>query len=131
MKSSGFTLMETLVALAILGIGASAFALFLGMYWRDRGAEIAYAKSAQAAFAYVESAVRSAPDCGGPPRSSPSFPPRSSPSFPLRSPAPLPSQFEILWDSVPGAAGFVWLQVRFGESSFRRLVRCRNSQENP
>ena len=59
----GFTLLEVLVALSVLAVGATALGFYAGAFKRASSAEIARADSALAAVQYMESLIADPPAC--------------------------------------------------------------------
>ena len=62
-KRKAFTLLEVLVALAVLAAGATSLSLYLGAFRRISSAELSRADRAIAAVRYMESQILDPPAC--------------------------------------------------------------------
>lgn len=99
-KRNGFTLLEVLVALAVLAAGATALGHYAGAFNRVSSAEIAHADSALAAVAYLDSIAVSLPPCAD----------------------TVLTRTETFL--LPGPRALQWVEVHSGNFTLRRLVRC-------
>ncbi|WP_088637025.1 prepilin-type N-terminal cleavage/methylation domain-containing protein [Fibrobacter sp. UWR2] len=99
-KRNGFTLLEVLVALAVLAAGAVALGHYAGAFNRVSSAEIARADSAVAAVAYLDSIAVSLSPC--------------TDTVLMRAETFL----------LPGPRALQWVEVHSGNFTLRRLVRC-------
>lgn len=106
-KRKGFTLLETLVALAVLAAGAAALSLYLGAFRHISSLEFAHSDSALAAVRYMESQVTALPACVDTATSD------KTTIFP-----------EIITTPVP-ATSLQWFEIRTPDYTFRRLIRCK------
>ena len=108
-KRYGFTLLETLVALAVLAAGAAALSLYLGAFRHISSLEFAHSDSALAAVAYMESQVTALPACADTATND------KTTIFP-----------EIITTPIP-ATSLQWLEIRTPDYTFRRLIRCKKA----
>ena len=108
-KQKGFTLLETLVALAVLAAGAAALSLYLGAFRHISSLEFAHSDSALAAVAYMESQVTALPACADTATND------KTTIFP-----------EIITTPIP-ATSLQWLEIRTPDYTFRRLSRCKKA----
>ena len=106
-KQKGFTLLETLVALAVLAAGAATLSLYLGVFRHISSIEFAHSDSALAAVRYMESQVTALPACADTATSD------KTTIFP-----------EIITTPIP-ATPLQWLEIRTPDYTFRRLIRCK------
>ena len=109
-KRKGFTLLETLVALAVLAAGAAALSLYLGAFRHISSLEFAHSDRALAAARYMESQVTALPACVDTVHTRRASLTRNSP--------------EIITTPVP-ATSLQWLEIRTPDYTFRRLIRCK------
>lgn len=118
-KRKGFTLLEVLVALAVLAAGAVALGHYAGAFNRVSSAEIARADSAVAAVAYLDSLAVSLPPCADTVL-------MRADALPTPRPYHVVSPFKIraVYTPVPGQFPLQWVEVRSGSFTLRRLVRC-------
>lgn len=143
-KQKGFTLLETLVALAVLAAGVAALSLYLGAFRHISSLEFARSDSALAAVRYMESQVTALPACAdtvhtrrasltrNPPEIS-NQPETNNPpainSTPEINDNPTTNDKttifpEIITTPVP-ATSLQWLEIRTPDYTFRRLIRCK------
>ena len=106
-KQKGFTLLETLMALAVLAAGAAALSLYLGAFRHISSLEFAHSDSALAAVRYMESQVTALPACADTATND------KTTIFP-----------EIITTPIP-ATSLQWLEIRTPDYTFRRLARCK------
>lgn len=127
-KRKGFTLLETLVALAVLAAGAAVLLLYLGAFRRISTLEFVRSDSTLAAVRYMESQVMALPACVDTIYNRRAFLTRNSPEIsgsPAISNRPaINDKPEINITPVP-AASLQWIEIRTPDYTFRRLVRCR------
>lgn len=118
-KRKGFTLLEVLVALAVLAAGAVALGHYAGAFNRISSAEIAHADSAVAAVAYLDSIAVSLPPCADTVL-------MRAETFLTQGPHHVVSPFKILavYTPIPGPHALQWVEVHSGNFTLRRLVRC-------
>ena len=125
-KRKGFTLLETLVALAVLAAGAAALSLYLGAFRHISSLEFAHSDRALAAARYMESQVTALPACVDTVHTRRASLTRNSPEI---SDDPATSDKttifpEIITTPVP-ATSLQWLEIRTPDYTFRRLIRCK------
>lgn len=153
-KRKAFTLLEVLVALAVLAAGAATLSLYLGAFRRISALEFSRSDSALAAAAYIDSLAVSLPPCvdtvytrrasltRNPPaiNGNPAIniPPAISghPSInvtpAINDPPEISNQLAtndspaITITPVP-AASLRWLEIRTPGYTFRRLSRCKKA----
>lgn len=153
-KRKAFTLLEVLVALAVLAAGAATLSLYLGAFRRISALEFTRSDSALAAVAYIDSLAVSLPPCADtvytrrasltrnpsaindPPEIN--TPPAISGNPEINTPPAINGHPEIsnqlaTNDSpaititpVP-AASLQWLEIRTPDCTFRRLSRCKKA----
>ena len=118
-KQRAFTLLEVLVALAVLVAGATALGCYAGAFKRISSAEIARADSALAAVAYLDSLAVSLPPCADTVLT-------RAETLPAPRPLPIVSPFEIraVYTPVFGPYPLQWVEIRTPDHTLRRLVRC-------
>ena len=107
-RVAGFTLLEILVAFAVLASGLSAVAFLHGTFNRMSAREASRADAVTAAIAYMERVIENPAPCAD--TSFVCAPP--SCTAPLRV-----SRSRI-------NAGFQWVEVEAGPYVFRRLLKC-------
>ena len=108
-KRKAFTLLEVLVALAVLAAGAATLSLYLGVFRHISSIEFAHSDSALAAVRYMESQVTALPACADTATND------KTTIFP-----------EIITTPVP-ASSLQWLEIRTPDYTFRRLSRCKKA----
>jgi prepilin-type N-terminal cleavage/methylation domain-containing protein len=147
-KRKAFTLLEVLVALAVLAAGAATLSLYLGAFRRISALEFSRSDSALAAVAYIDSLAVSLPPCAdtvytrrasltrNPPEIN--TPPAISghPSInvtpAINAPPEISNQLAtndspaITITPVP-ATSLQWLEIRTPDYTFRRLSRCKKA----
>ena len=99
-KPKGFTLLEVLVALAVLASGTVALGHYAAAFRRISSAEIARVDSALTAVAFLDSLAVSRPPCAD--------------TVLMRAETFL----------LPGPRALQWVEVHSGNFTLRRLVRC-------
>ena len=127
-KRKGFTLLETLVALAVLAAGAAALSLYLGAFRHISSLEFAHSDSALAAVAYMESQVTALPVCVDTVhtrRASLTSNPPEINNNPAINNHPFISDSPAINITPVPAASLQWIEIRTPDYTFRRLVRCR------
>ena len=117
-KRKAFTLLEVLVALAVLAAGAVALSLYLGAFRRISALEFSRSDSALVAVAYIDSLAVSLPPCADT-----VYTRRASLT---RNPPEINGNPEINVTPVP-AASLQWLKIRTPGYTFRRLSRCKKA----
>ena len=145
-KRKGFTLLETLVALAVLTAGAAALSLYLGAFRHISSLEFVHSDSALAAVAYMESQVTALPACAdtihtrrasltrNPPEISNQPETNNPPAInctPEINDNPATNDkttifHEIITTPIP-ATSLQWLEIRTPDYTFRRLARCKKA----
>lgn len=153
-KRKAFTLLEVLVALAVLAAGAATLSLYLGAFRRISALEFTRSDSALAAVAYIDSLAVSLPPCADTvytrraslTRNPPAIndPPEINgnpaisghPSInvtpAINDPPEISNQLAtndspaITITPVP-AASLQWLEIRTPGYTFRRLSRCKKA----
>lgn len=141
-KRKAFTLLEVLVALAVLAAGAATLSLYLGAFRRISALEFTRSDSALAAAAYIDSLAVSLPPCAdtvytrrasltrNPPEIN--TPPAINGNPAINDPPEISNQLEtndspaITITPVP-AASLQWLEIRTPDYTFRRLTRCKKA----
>ena len=118
-KQKGFTLLEVLVALAVLAAGAVALGHYAGAFNRISSAEIARADSALVAVAYLDSIAVSFPPCADTVL-------MRAETFLTQGPHHVvsPIKLRAVYTPVPGPVPLQWVEVCSGNFTLRRLVRC-------
>ena len=139
-KQKGFTLLETLVALAVLAAGAAALSLYLGAFRHISSLEFAHSDSALAAVAYMESQVTALPACADTVHTRRASLTRNPPEISNQPETNIPPEIndnpttndkttifpEIITTPVP-ATSLQWLEIRMPDYTFRRLFRCKKA----
>ena len=137
-KRKGFTLLETLVALAVLAAGAAALSLYLGAFRHISSIEFAHSDSALAAVRYMESQVASLPACADTAHTRRASLTRNTPEISNQPETNIPPEIddnpatsdkttifpEIITTPVP-ATSLQWFEIRTPDYTFRRLIRCK------
>lgn len=141
-KRKAFTLLEVLVALAVLAAGAATLSLYLGAFRRISALEFSRSDSALAAAAYIDSLAVSLPPCAdtvytrrasltrNPPEIN--TPPAISGNPAINDPPEISNQLAtndspaITITPVP-ATSLQWLEIRTPDYTFRRLSRCKKA----
>ena len=100
-KQKAFTLLEVLVALAVLAAGATALGYYAVAFRRVSSAEITRADSSLTAVQYMESLISDPPPCGA-------------------------DTFQTGDKRIQTfvAPSLLWVELRTEHFTFRRLVRC-------
>lgn len=121
-KRKAFTLLEVLVALAVLAAGAATLSLYLGAFRRISNLEFVRSDSALAAVAYMESRVTVLPTCADTSLT-------RVEAIPAPGPHHVDSPFKIraVYTPVSGPVPLQWVEVYFGNFSLRRLSRCKKA----
>ena len=117
-KRKAFTLLEVLVALAVLAAGSATLSLYLGAFRRISALEFTRSDSALVAAAYIDSLAVSLPPCADT-----VYTRRASLT---RNPPAINGNPEINVTPVP-AASLQWLKIRTPGNTFRRLSRCKKA----
>lgn len=147
-KRKAFTLLEVLVALAVLAAGAATLSLYLGAFRRISALEFSRSDSALAAVAYIDSLAVSLPPCAdtvytrrasltrNPPEINGNPAISGHPSInvtpAINDPPEISNQLEtndspaITITPVP-ATSLQWLEIRTPGYTFRRLSRCKKA----
>ena len=139
-KRKGFTLLETLVALAVLAAGAAALSLYLGAFRHISSLEFAHSDSALAAVAYMESQVTALPACADTVYTRRASLTRNTPEISNQPETNIPPEIndnpatndkttifpEIITTPIP-ATSLQWLEIRTPDYTFRRLIRCKKA----
>lgn len=147
-KRKAFTLLEVLVALAVLAAGAATLSLYLGAFRRISALEFSRSDSALAAVAYIDSLAVSLPPCAdtvytrrasltrNPPAINTLPAISGNPSInvtpAINDPPEISNQLAtndspaITITPVP-AASLQWLEIRTPGYTFRRLSRCKKA----
>lgn len=137
-KRKGFTLLETLVALAVLAAGAAALSLYLGAFRHISSLEFARSDRALAAARYMESQVTALPACVDTVYTRRASLTRNPPEISNQPETNIPPEIsddpatsdkttifpEIITTPVP-ATSLQWLEIRTPDYTFRRLIRCK------
>lgn len=116
----GFTLIEVLVALAILSTSSVVFGTIVGFFNQQRSLERSRANAFVCAVETMESLIDNPPSCEVSTRPS-SHGPATSRN--VDSGIPCDSAVVAL-RPVPGVVPLSWAQVQVSTVSFRRLVKC-------
>lgn len=118
-KPKGFTLLEVLVALAVLASGTEALGHYTAAFRRISSAEIARVDSALTAVAFLDSLAVSRPPCADTVLT-------RVEALPAPRPHPVVSPFKIraVYTPVFGPYPLQWVVVGSGNFTLRRLVRC-------
>lgn len=147
-KRKAFTLLEVLVALAILAAGAATLSLYLGAFRRISALEFSRSDSALAAAAYIDSLAVSLPPCAdtvytrrasltrNPPEINILPAINGHPSInitpAINDPPEISNQLAtndspaITITPIP-ATSLQWLEIRTPGYTFRRLSRCKKA----
>ena len=139
-KRKGFTLLEPLVALAVLAAGAAALSLYLGAFRHISSLEFAHSDSALAAVAYMESQVTALPACADTVYTRRASLTRNTPEISNQPETNIPPEIndnpatndkttifpEIITTPIP-ATSLQWLEIRTPDYTFRRLIRCKKA----
>lgn len=147
-KRKAFTLLEVLVALAVLAAGAATLSLYLGAFRRISALEFSRSDSALAAVAYIDSLAVSLPPCAdtvytrrasltrNPPAINGNPAISGHPSInvtpAINDPPEISNQLAtndspaITITPVP-ATSLQWLEIRTPDYTFRRLSRCKKA----
>jgi prepilin-type N-terminal cleavage/methylation domain-containing protein len=148
-KRKAFTLLEVLVALAVLAAGAATLSLYLGAFRRISALELSRSDSALAAVAYIDSLAVSLPPCAdtvytrrasltrNPPEINGNPPaingnPAITVTPAINAPPEINNQLAtndspaITITPVP-ATSLQWLEIRTPDYTFRRLSRCKKA----
>ncbi|SHM40668.1 prepilin-type N-terminal cleavage/methylation domain-containing protein [Fibrobacter sp. UWR3] len=147
-KRKAFTLLEVLVALAVLAAGAASLSLYLGAFRRISALEFSRSDSALVAAAYIDSLAVSLPPCADTvytrraslTRNPPAIntPPaiNGNPAISghpaINDPPEINNQLAtndspaITITPVP-ATSLQWLEIRTPDYTFRRLTRCKKA----
>lgn len=129
-KRKAFTLLEVLVALAVLAAGAATLSLYLGAFRRISALEFSRSDSALAAVAYIDSLAVSLPPCADTVYIRRASLTRNPPE--INDPPEISNQLAtndspaITITPVP-AASLQWLEIRTPDYTFRRLSRCKKA----
>ena len=121
-KRKAFTLLEVLVALAVLAAGAATLSLYLGAFRRISALEFSRSDSALAAVAYIDSLAVSLPPCADTVLTLPE-------TLLARGSHPIVSPIKIraVYTPIPGPVPLQWLEIRTPGYTFRRLSRCKKA----
>ena len=121
-KRKAFTLLEVLVALAVLAAGAASLSLYLGAFRRIATLEFTRSDSALAAVAYLDSLAVSHPPCADTVLT-------LAETFLARGSHPIVSPIKIraVYTPIPGLVPLQWLEIRTPDYTFRRLSRCKKA----
>ena len=121
-KRKAFTLLEVLVALAVLAAGAASLSLYLGAFRRIATLEFTRSDSALAAVAYLDSLAVSHPPCADTVLT-------LAETFLARGSHPIVSPIKIraVYPPIPGLVPLQWLEIRTPDYTFRRLSRCKKA----
>lgn len=147
-KRKAFTLLEVLVALAVLAAGAATLSLYLGAFRRISALEFSRSDSALAAVAYIDSLAVSLPPCADTVYTRRASLTRNSPEIngnpaisghpsinvtpAINDPPEISNQLAtndspaITITPVP-ATSLQWLEIRTPGYTFRRLTRCKKA----
>ena len=121
-KRKAFTLLEVLVALAVLAAGAATLSLYLGAFRRISALEFSRSDSALAAVAYIDSLAVSLPPCADTALTQVEV-------FPAPRPHHVVSPFKIraVYTPISGPLPLLWVEVYSGNFSLSRLSRCKKA----
>lgn len=121
-KRKAFTLLEVLVALAVLAAGAASLSLYLGAFRRIATLEFTRSDSALAAVAYLDSLAVSHPSCADTVLT-------LAETLLARGSHPIVSPIKIraVYTPIPGPVPLQWLEIRTPDYTFRRLSRCKKA----
>ncbi len=121
-KRKAFTLLEVLVALAVLAAGAASLSLYLGAFRRIATLEFTRSDSALAAVAYLDSLAVSHPPCADTVLT-------LAETLLARGSHPIVSPIKIraVYTPIPGPVPLQWLEIRTPDYTFRRLSRCKKA----
>lgn len=121
-KRQAFTLLEVLVALAVLAAGAASLSLYLGAFRRIATLEFTRSDSALAAVAYLDSLAVSRPPCADTVLT-------LAETLLARGSHPIVSPIKIraVYTPIPGPVPLQWLEIRTPDYTFRRLSRCKKA----
>lgn len=129
-KRKAFTLLEVLVALAVLAAGAATLSLYLGAFRRISALEFSRSDSALAAVAYIDSLAVSLPPCADTVYTRRASLTRNPPAIngnpEINTPPEINGNPAITITPVP-AASLQWLEIRTPGYTFRRLSRCKKA----
>ena len=141
-KRKAFTLLEVLVALAVLAAGAATLSLYLGAFRRISALEFSRSDSALAAAAYIDSLAVSLPPCADTVYTRRASLTRNPPAIntlpaisgkpAINEPPEISNQLAtndspaITIIPVP-ATSLQWLEIRTPDYTFRRLSRCKKA----
>ena len=121
-KRKAFTLLEVLVALAVLAAGVASLSLYLGAFRRIATFEFTRSDSALAAVAYLDSLAVSHPPCADTVLT-------LAETLLARGSHPIVSPIKIraVYTPIPGPVPLQWLEIRTPDYTFRRLSRCKKA----
>ena len=141
-KRKAFTLLEVLVALAVLAAGEATLSLYLGAFRRISALEFSRSDSALATAHYMDSLATSFPTCADTVYTRRASLTRNSPEIntppaingnPAISGHPSINVTPAINDSpaititpIP-ATSLQWLEIRTPDYTFRRLSRCKKA----
>ena len=123
-KRKAFTLLEVLVALAVLAAGEATLSLYLGAFRRISALEFSRSDSALAAVAYIDSLAVSLPPCADTVYTRRASLTRNSPE--INTPPAINGNPAITITPIP-ATSLQWLEIRTPDYTFRRLSRCKKA----
>ena len=137
-KRKAFTLLEVLVALAVLAAGAATLSLYLGAFRRISALEFSRSDSALAAVTYIDSLAVSLPPCADTVYTRRASLTRNPPEISNQPETNIPPEIndnpttsdkttifpEIITTPIP-ATSLQWLEIRTPDYTFRRLIRCK------
>lgn len=123
-KRKAFTLLEVLVALAVLAAGAATFSLYLGAFRRISALDFSRSDSALVAVAYIDSLAVSLPPCADTVYTRRASLTRNPPE--INTPPAINGNPAITITPVP-ATSLQWLEIRTPGYTFRRLSRCKKA----
>ncbi|WP_458451463.1 prepilin-type N-terminal cleavage/methylation domain-containing protein [Fibrobacter sp.] len=141
-KRKAFTLLEVLVALAVLAAGAATLSLYLGAFRRISSLEFARSDSALAAVRYMESQVTALPACADTVYTRRASLTRNPPAIngnpeinvtpaindpPEISNQPATNDSPAITITPVPATSLQWLEIRTPDYTFRRLSRCKKA----